>query len=645
METEAFKRAFKRACKDGMAPYRYGRIMVTGKYGDGKTSLIQALFGKPIPEDHVPTEGLDAKHTCKVDITKCTEDWSELLSEKKNILDNHLAMDVVRELKEEQIQEFEQDTQEKISEDELPLFGKVAKGTKEKDEDKAVIFIWDFGGQEAYTNLHPIFLRTECVHIVVYDLEKLENAQDKQEWKSYSDQIEFWLQMIQSNCNSPRSTEQQRNVILVGTHKDKLQGKNAKDREMCAIKLEQNLQKKLSGKHYKFMITEYFHVDSKGGIKEDSENFKQLKQCLIESIKECPTWEESRPIPYMRLLGKLYDQEGKREHAMMKFKDIMGLAGEYNITSDEDVQAFLQFHHATGDLTFFPTLPDYVIVDPQWLINVFTAIITIDYHYKQKKDTDPVELERLRNEALIKKGGMLFEGVWKPFLNQCNIEMIEYLKELMQRFDLMVSLDDFDYLVPCLLQPKEGHLIPAAIAPPDTIYLKFHATEKSQEDYKKGKNTYDNFLPPALLLQLICRLENKWAKDSGELQPEKYRNLFSFILRNQVITIAMAINSTWISISLEHVEKEKASAFLNEVTTQINALLGKYYSNMWYEYCINPCHGKQDETEQCTTRTGVSSITSRESAKRATCQNHATSSMEIEAYDFWFGKLCIMQLL
>ena len=89
-------KAFNRACQDGMAPYRYGRIMVTGKHGDGKTSLIHALLGKPIPETHIPTEGLDAHYSCKVDITKCTEDWSELLIEKKEIVDDRITMGIIR---------------------------------------------------------------------------------------------------------------------------------------------------------------------------------------------------------------------------------------------------------------------------------------------------------------------------------------------------------------------------------------------------------------------------------------------------------------------------------------------------------------------------------------------------------------------
>ncbi len=295
-----------------MAPYRYGRIMVTGKYGDGKTSLIQALLGKPIPDAHVPTEGLDAHYSCKVDITKCTEDWSELLIEKKDVVDDRITMGIIRHAESNHLpdksmtadsQQYEKENKvnnleaqsvhrkrvsdrwkiwkmkrrkdkekhtELVIEDDKQLYNRV---NKKKDvevsgnnEEHAVIFLWDFGGQEVYTNLYPIFLRTDCIHIVVYDLEKLENAKNVKDLKNYSDQIEFWLQMIQSNYKRPNNTDQLQNVLLVGTHKDKLKGNNAEEREKLAEQLIQGLKDKLTGKEYKYLIANYFHVDSKGGV-------------------------------------------------------------------------------------------------------------------------------------------------------------------------------------------------------------------------------------------------------------------------------------------------------------------------------------------------------------------------------------------
>ncbi len=629
--------AFKRACQHGMTPYRYGRIMVTGKYGDGKTSLIQALLGKPIPETHEPTNGLDAHYSCKVDITKCTEGWSELLIEKKNIVDDRITMGIIRHAERKQTpedvtttkepdkhvaashDELDKDKTKKghiteadlslepsefIKEDDKQLYEKVNKKkddySMEKTEDKAVIFIWDFGGQKVYTNLHPIFLRSACVHIVVYDLEKLEKASNKEEWESYSDEIEFWLQMIQSNYKRPTNTNQVPNVLLVGTHKDKLQGQNAVEKEKCAEQLIECLRKKLTGKQYKYLISDYFHVDSKGGVHRDTESFKKLKKCLIASIKVCPTWEIERPIPYMRLLSKLYEQEEKPEHAIMKYEDIMKYASEYDIKLEDDVKQFLAFHHTTGDLTYFSDreMESYVIVNAQWLVNVFTKVITIEEYYSINNVANQKELDKLKMDGLILKRGSLLADLWKGSLHGADDEkdsQKNYLTRLMCRFDLMIEHGERNYVIPCLL--KEPADLEQLETKSPTIYLQFHATQESHEEFLDSETPLDYFLPPALFHQLVCRLATtrslRWKRDHSLSQ----RNRFIFKKGSQKIILAS--KSIWIRLSLS--DKKNAAEILGKLQAQLDQLLKNCYCNMWYEFCVNPCQGTEEGTLECIT--------------------------------------------
>ncbi len=532
--------AFKRACRDGKTPYRYGRIMVTGKYGDGKTSLIHALLGKPIPEKHIPTDGLDTKHSCKVNIIKCTDDWSELLIDKTAIVHEDVASAIIKCEKDQQIQKnkpniHESDIEMKdiskssngnnsgighvdciekapeakftfqVNSFDQKLFDKVNKkkkaSKKEKYKSKAIIFMWDFGGQDVYKNLHPLFLRTDCVHIVVYDQQKLENANKIEELKSYSDQIEFWLQMILSNCSKHDDKEMLPNVLLVGTHIDKLQGNNDDEKEARAVQLEQSLKDKLTGKKYKYFIADYYHVNSKGGIHVDRENFKKLKEGLIRCIRNCPNWEEERPIRYMRLLGKLFEQEEKPAQAIMAQEHVKQYADLFNISSEEDVNTFLRFHHATGDLTYFPSMADFVIINAQWLIDVFTKLITTHQYNNNKTNVDQLELERLTKEALIQRNSSFFTDSWNSFINHegksTDREKIEFLKQLMCRFHLMILLEDTDdYLCPSLLR-ECGAVSMSPQQARQSIYLKFHASLQNHGYYSKGSDTYDNFLPPS----------------------------------------------------------------------------------------------------------------------------------------------------
>ncbi len=639
--------------------------MVTGNHGDGKTSLIQALLGKPIPDEHIPTDGMDSKYSCKVDITKCTEDWSELFIDKTKMVDYHVATGVIKHAKHEQQcvgkstssmtgtsksakvtivpsqdsfvpsnkANTDSDSPEKpetkesklVKEDDKRLFNKVNESQEinlaERPEDKAVIFLWDFGGQKVYTNLHPIFLRTDCIHIVEYDLEKLENARHEEEWENYPEQIEFWLQMIQANRKISRYAKQVKNVLLVGTHKDRLQGNSPEEKEQCAEELITNLKEKLTGKNYKDLITEYFHVDSKAGIKGDPENFKKLKECLIKSIQVGRTWEENMPIPYMRLLSKLYDQEMKPGHAIMKVEEIKQYAAEFGIAC-QDVKNFLQFHHGAGDLTYFPDpgMKDFVIVNAQWLIDVFTRVITIDRYYKEV--TDKEELNRLKTTGLIKKNSSLLADLWGEFLHgtiEDKAAQIDHLKHLMCKFDLMMDLGEEHYLIPCLMKSDDK------LEPPNpdyrTIYLQFHASKMS----------LDNFLPPVLFHQLICRLASSqnisWTVDFDKSQ----RN--HFIFRNFDREIILASQSSWIRLSL--VDKTDAEEILRNIRRHLDQLIENCYHNMWYEFNVNPCEYPELSKGR---RYGEAYSTRYYEDMISTGYSSIGGELKSSDCNFWFGK-------
>ena len=677
LETIMGSDAFKKAVTRGTTPYQYARIVVTGKYGDGKTSLIKALLGKDIPQTHIPTEGMDAQYTCKVDITKCTEDWSELLIEKTYIVDNQIINAVVKHNdKNDNLQRKEgnQNLKKKekakerkslasmipksssIKTTDKPLYNRViakksamkAKQQSQKtseEDNKATLFIWDFAGQEVYTNLHPVFLRSDCVYIVVYDLEKLgelEKIPNKKELKDYLNEIEFWLKMIQSNCNMPndKARPQRRNVLLVGTHKDRLLGESLEEKAEHATKLEEQIQRHLKGKKCENLITSYFHVDNKGGTQQDTESFNKLKECLIGKIKECPSWKEERPISYMRLLQKLYQQEESPEHAIMTFDRIKTYAEEYDIASKEEVQQFLIFHHTTGDLTFFPDMNDFIIVNAQWLMDVFTRVITIKRYRDQMKHIDQEELHRLGDEGLIKRDGSLLAELWRwKKLVHNDDAVISHLKQLMCKFDLMMEYGERCYLVPCLLKKAYGLDQPQRDSL--TIYLQFHGSPTSKNDFLDGHDRYyDHFLPPALYHQLICRLASShnigWIKDSDNC----LRNTFEFLNGDKLITVA--VKSNWIRISLisdnetDFSNKSDAAEVLGKVRAQLEQLLKNCYRNVWYEFYVNPCHGTLEGTEDCITSTGHSSIGAR--GRMARCKLHKRKLKTTE-YNFWFGKL------
>ncbi len=656
---------FQRILKEGRSKYHYAHILLLGPFGAGKTSLKERLRGNAVPPMHVPTDGLDSRIGCQIDITQFSTDWLELSSDIHETVEEGIASTVAEQSKKMKnvIHSDESIKSVRMGEEMERLLQKASEPNAAEDH-KGAIFIWDFGGQHEYTSLHPMFIRSDCLSVLVYDLKKL------QDQPHYFQEIEYWLQLIQSSQKIATDGSQSQKVILVGTHRDELEG----DKQKRAKELIDEFEAKLSDKKYKCLIYDHLHY------KLTDDTLEEFKESLGEVIQAGSTWGKDRPLSYMRLLTRLY-----KGPAIVQLQEIKHYASHYGITSESDVKDFLDFHHLTGDLTYFSESlnENYAIVNSQWLANVVTAIITTDYHRERRKEKglNQIDLERLKNEGLVKKESMsLFDHLWKDILINpvsndihdlmCRINVLlnseglkneglvmkfehfrkvlinsesndfhhksDFLKNLMCQFNLMFLNEDGDYMIPCMLKKTDNLLQQASST--FTIYLRFHASRESHEDYRKGNETYDKFLPPALFPQLICVLANKYIKSK-----KRFRNLFSFIDGDHKITLAT--NSTWISISLEYVEKEKAKEFLNEVSNDINALIREFYCNTWYEYCIIPCDGKKQEvTEQCITSTGVSSISGKETARLVNCQIHEESIMKTGEYDFWFGK-CFSALL
>ena len=62
----------------------------------------------------------------------------------------------------------------------------------------------------------------------------------------------------------------------------------------------------------------------------------------------------------------------------------------YGITTDKELFTMLQFYHDLGTIIYFggdhngnPHLQDMVILDPQWLIDIFKRVITVLPRQKQ----------------------------------------------------------------------------------------------------------------------------------------------------------------------------------------------------------------------------------------------------------------------
>ncbi len=117
-----------------------------------------------------------------------------------------------------------------------------------------------------------------------------------------------------------------------------------------------------------------------------------------------------------------------------------------------------------GDVVFYsdPILRDVVVMDPQWLVDVFKAIITAEEfiakkltsgkQFRQSKELTADVLQLLMTGTVTHR---CLSALWQA-------EEVGFLTELLHKFDLIIPTGsvtgpDRTFLVPCMLpKPKEG---------------------------------------------------------------------------------------------------------------------------------------------------------------------------------------------
>ena len=241
--------------------------------------------------------------------------------------------------------------------------------------------------------------------------------------KTNEDYLRVWLSSVASlgmidlsSKGSEKLPKRLPPVILVCTHADQCR-KVAKDR---ARKIYGTLRSdtKPYGEH---LYKKYFFVDNtRSGTTDECPEVQRLRNELLAVVTELPQLRQKIPLKWLRFEEALNDKKTKGqpfislEEARRVARDKCGF--------DDDQQLFtlLNFLHDQRIFLHFddtPELMDMVILDPQWLIDLFQKVITV-------KPYDPMADEHYLEElwAKLETDGILdnrlLQIVWGSFLKK-----------------------------------------------------------------------------------------------------------------------------------------------------------------------------------------------------------------------------------
>ena len=568
--------AYNKALNEGKVRVKRLPIMVIGQDRSGKTSLKNSMMGKPFNPDEDSTLGIDVGRShfnVSTDICMPSENTvnnqtqndfrdalsfehniarlvAEVLTHKRNIDSKEDLPSIVASKNTiESVQESGADSAarqegkncttviipDEVAERIKNLLQEVGKETVGVDAEMYSV-VWDFAGQPVYYATHPLFLTQRAVYLLVFDLSRGLHARadptvkqgmysmilDNHDCKSNLDYLDFWMTWVASIANQDENQQIRLGqspmnvppVFLVCTHADEPCG--GADPFVLARKVFGSLETK----PYKNQLyKDVFVVDNtKSGSKSECSEVKRLWEKVVAVAKELPQMKEDYPIKWLRFEKALQTKvnDGKK---WISLEDTKQIASKMcHIEDDREFTTLLNFLHDQRILIHFdnnPLLNNMVILDPQWLVDLFTSVITVKPGPYEAKETEL--WRRLQTDGIMEY--QLLELVWDAL--SIPKEIFPTLLEIMEKFSLLCPWPSSDascgkqYLVPSMLMshPPRNIIKLVASAQIPSFYIRFESGQ----------------VPPGFFPRLVLQFF-QWGQDefwSAE-NPQLYANFARF---------------------------------------------------------------------------------------------------------------------
>ena len=451
---------------------------------------------------------------------------------------------------------------------------------KAQEENEIFSIIWDFGGQSVYYATHPIFLTQSAIYILACDLSRnpykkadtlvrqglFKTQEDSCCNKTNLDYLDFWLSSVyslvgpdafsQDTCPSEATTARLPPVFFVCTHADQPYD-GATDPRGLALDIFGFLRTKPYKSH---LFEDVFVVDNtKSGSENECPEVVRLREKLRSVAQSLPQAREAIPLKWLRFEHILWVLREKH-YKWMPINEARQIATDNcGIYDDEQFRTMLNFMHDQKIIIHFhktPELNNMVILDPQWLINIFKEVITVK-RYEPTEGIVEQFLLKLQDTGILDE--RLLDHKWKSVIDMYSKETCGSLIAIMERFSLLCPWpsegEHKQYLVPSMLtSPPSDDLVEllSSVRIP-SLFVRFEL----------GR------VPPGLFTRLVLQFY-QWCNEEwkSQIQPQLFRNFARFhILPDQGMSVIILCHSSSIEISLHDgsdVSRAMAADFIDD---------------------------------------------------------------------------------
>ncbi|CAH1247367.1 Hypp7899 [Branchiostoma lanceolatum] len=484
-----------------------------------------------------------------------------------------------------------------LGEDNLSeTFQQAARFAKGKDDlsdivgskERPAMSIWDFAGHDLYYSNHHVFYSHFAIYILTLNLTTPINAELKDlsdddedqtgscaealQLKTEGDVVDYHLESIRAHTRPNRNVlggdkaeeedeeegDKEPRVIVVGTHKDQLEDQK---RDIKAFR--RDVKKHLKGKDAinKHVHDRYFAIDNVKRDPEDPE-LSDLRDCILKIAQEQNHMGRRIPISWLDLKSKLMKKKEVDKtctlDTVIDLNDSSPVSEEF--TPEQTAVIILRFFHLCGDIIFFdtPELHKFVVLDPQWFVDVQKTIITIP---KYRLDGKIKQWERLEDEGMLEDS--LVDAVWENKRRQevlkCNLkDHKDELLLMMEKFDVVLrcspeSEDETNTTTPSPGKPT--YFVPSLLtAAKDEAKLYPKGTKRSKPVFAVFKG---RFCPIGLYHRLVIACMRRYNK----LPSRAYANCARFVTINPRQTFVITKERHYLKVELLSSIKEESACF------------------------------------------------------------------------------------
>ncbi|XP_019646106.1 PREDICTED: uncharacterized protein LOC109486668 isoform X4 [Branchiostoma belcheri] len=691
---------YEQACKDGTTDYYHIRLILTGKHGNGKSSLQNSLLQLEFNRNEESTDGIV--------ITPCLMTGKEQWKMTKGMKDHQFAHAVGTEMKKIQEKKKKEPKVPKRTKEEKkttrapevkpdqatstdqadePLDKKpprehsartqeMAERTTSLSEDYALatqfargkddlssivgskeqpaMSIWDFAGHDVYYSSHHVFYSHYAIFILTLNLTKalsdpLEpwsgSCAEALQLRTEADVADYHLEAIRAHTRPNKSAgdleeNQGRGppVIVVGTHKDQV---NKGEIEDFFTKFRDHLRGKAIGKD---VYDRYFAIDNTKRDLEDRE-LSDLRDAIFKVAQEQNHMGRRIPISWLELKSKLMEME-KQGRKYCSLQDVIAATDHSRVpegfTPEENTVIILRFFHLCGDILFFntPELRNFVILDPQWFVDVQKTIITIPKFrgLKVKHKWEQLEATGVLEDSLIM-------DVWKKKQEELKCDLIAHKDELlkmMEQFDLVLqcspdeaaasssSSESTTYFVPSLLTTvkERERLYPSGTKCSKPIFVVFD----------------EKFFPVGVYHRLVIASMRRYNKR----KPLAYARCARFITSNLKQTFIITKKDHYLKVELLSSEKEGCACFSHGpdirkgLDEDLREIINKWIPGIRYKWCLQCCCANHKDKElDASSFIPITSVTEWFMDGEVACETFAPATTTIQDIGLaqWFRNL------